>query len=308
MKTSSLSCLFGALALAALSGCEDAPDPGSRVASLRVLAQEMDAPYAAPGETVHIRSLVHDPEGREIEWAWAMCVNPSTTQVEGCLAKLAADGGNPVLAQGVGLDSLDVTVPLDALDSLPEPTRPNASVGVLSAACPGTLSFDSTATPLPLRCTETGTGRELGLDEFVVGVKRIVVRNQDRNANPAIVRITLDGAEWTEDQLPEFEGCDHDGNDFSACADSVQHKLSVELGPDSTETGTTEFGQEFQEELVLQYFATEGNFENDSRIAKSPGNKWAPRRQAAGRDITFWFVARDNRGGVSWVSRRAHVK
>ena len=52
----------------------------------------------------------------------------------------------------------------------------------------------------------------------------------------------------------------------------------------------------------------EGTFESDSRIAESPVDKWSPRQQATGQDLTFWFVARDNRGGVSWASRRGRVQ
>src|SRR6188768_2250630 len=112
MKTASFRTLLGSLALGLAAGCGESMDPASRVVSFRVLAQEMDVPYAAPGETVHISSLVHDPEGRTVNWAWAACVNPSSSSVDGCIAKIAADsaqtGSFDLLASGPNVDAVDV--------------------------------------------------------------------------------------------------------------------------------------------------------------------------------------------------------
>ncbi len=54
-----------------LLGCDEALEPGSKVDSFRVLAEQADLPYAHPGETVQLTSLSHDPQGRGINWAWA---------------------------------------------------------------------------------------------------------------------------------------------------------------------------------------------------------------------------------------------
>ena len=57
--------LAALVSLGALTGCEDNDfDPGSRVTSLRVLAQQADNPYARPGEAIHLTSLSHDPAER----------------------------------------------------------------------------------------------------------------------------------------------------------------------------------------------------------------------------------------------------
>lgn len=307
MKKLILRTVFSSVALGALLGCQDAMDPGSRVTSLRVMAQRMDAPYAAPGETVHVESLARDPEGRSVNWAWAICENPISTDVEGCIAKISADGPSQLMI-GAGLESVDVTVPTDALSSLPLPARPSATVGVLSGACPGTIEFAAGNTGFPFKCSDVESGRELALNEFVVGLKRIAVRTADRNQNPTIARITLDGAEWAEDDIPNVTPCRATGNDFEECNSGYAHKIRVEVTPESFETGRSEFGEEFSEQLVVQYFATEGIFESDARTAESPENKWAARAQSAGRDVSLWFVARDNRGGVTWASRRVHVE
>jgi hypothetical protein len=201
-----------------------------------------------------------------------------------------------------------VTVPENALSALPVEARSSATLGVLSVACPGALDLETSSTGLPFRCTESNSGRELGLDEFVVGVKRVAVRSSDRNSNPSIARITFDGAEWAEDYVPTVRACAEGGNDFLGCAEALQHRVAAEVNPESFERGSTEFGEAFEEQLVVQYFASEGIFESDSRIAENPTDKWVPRKQAAGTDVTFWLVVRDNRGGVTWATRRAHVE
>jgi hypothetical protein len=297
------------VALAVLPACSEPSDPASRVVSYRVLAQQMDLPYAAPGETVHVSSLSFDPAGRSVTWAWATCLNPTTTAVEGCIAKLAADsnGSLPLIAMGTDVDAVDVDVPTDALSSLPVAVRSTASMGVLSVACPGVIAEGTGPAGLPFQCKDATSGRELELDEFVLGVKRIVVREHDRNQNPEIARVLFDGTEWSADEVREVHHCDTDANDLSVCPEQLQHRVSATLTPESLESGTNEFGEAFEEQLVVQYFATEGIFESDFRTAESPENKWAARTQSAGKDITFWFVARDNRGGVSWTSRQAHA-
>src|SRR3954453_1703213 len=105
-------------AVSGLAACGADFDPGSRVTSFRVLAVQADLPFARPGETVTLSSLSYDPEGRTVNWAWATCVNPAASTVEGCLAKIDADtasGASPIAAQGPGLDTFSYTVPNDAL-------------------------------------------------------------------------------------------------------------------------------------------------------------------------------------------------
>src|SRR6185503_10734841 len=144
-----------------------------KVDSLRVLAEQADLPYARPGEDVQLSSLSYDPAGRPITWAWASCLNPSGSDLPGCLAKIAEsdDPAAAVFAFGESQATATVTIPTDALSSLPAAGRPNASVGVVSAACPGDLSFGSGPGGLPFRCQEPETGRDLELHEFIVGIK-----------------------------------------------------------------------------------------------------------------------------------------
>jgi hypothetical protein len=304
--------VLGAVGLVSTAGCAPEFDPVSRVVTFRVLAQETDLPFAKPGETVHITSLSFDPQGRAVNWAWAACVNPDESTVQGCLNKIAEDsaqtGASPILAQGAEMSDFSYTVPADALSSLPENARSGAHVGVISIACPGNLSLDQGSNHVPFSCTEAGTGRTFGLDEYIVGMKRIQVRQTDRNQNPVLEEISFDGADWPESEIKTVTACDTDGNDYKPCAGSSKHKISARPTRASTESGTTEFGVAFTEQVIIEYYATDGVFEYEIKIAGSPETGWAARKASSGKDLTLWMVVHDDRGGATWAQRQVHVQ
>ena len=299
-------CLLSLLAL----GCEEPLEPGAKVDSLRVLAEQADLPYARPGETVALSSLSHDPEGRQLTWAWASCLNPPSSDLMGCLATIAEspDPSSAVFAFGADVGATSLTSPEDALSALPAAARGSAMVGVVSVACPGDLSFDAGPEGLPFRCQEVGSGRALGLDEFIVGLKRITVRESDRNQNPEITRVTFDGVDWPADEVKQVGFCNTTKFDYSLCPAAEKHQLAAELSPESFERGRDELGHDFEEQLVIQYHATEGIFENEVKIGQQPKNGWVARKQASGQTLSLWFVARDNRGGVTWTERQVQVR
>ena len=306
--------LSSVVALLTLAGCDPDFDPGSNVSSLRVLAVQADNPFAAPGETVHLTATSYDPAEREITWAWAECSNPASSSVDACLAEIALTtietGAPPLIATGVGLDNVDVTIPADALAGLSAEALPNALTGVLSVACPGTLEMgisDSTGGVLPFRCTDD-TGAELGLHDNIVGIKRVFVRSTDRNQNPVIGSITFDGEPWAEDDVKEVDSCNTDDFTFDDCKGEGDHRIAATVTPESFETGVDEFGRDFAEELVVQHYATEGIFEYDVRIAELPETRWVARQSASGQELRLWFVARDDRGGVTTAQRRVRVR
>lgn len=307
-----LVALFFALTLGA---CGPDFDPGSRVTDFRLMAVQADAPYAAPGETVHLRALWHEPFGRNVSFTWMTCNAPGDISALGCLAKIAADsaasGQPPVMQSGVGLDEVDVTIPSDILNGVPADARGNTLVGAVTVACPGTLTLLDPATvgtgELPFRCAEEGTGKVLAFERYAVSVKRIFVRESDRNLNPEIAQVYWDGAPWSDTDVKQVKPCKNNPNHLDDCEGGERHKLSVSLQTGAKESGVDELGHEFSEQLVLQYYATEGTFEFESRTADSPQNRWVARKNASGRQLTLWFVARDNRGGVSWTARQVDV-
>lgn len=310
MNHFSLSALAAAVPLLLL-GCDEALEPGTKIDSLRVLAQQADQPFAHPGETVQLSSLSHDPEARRITWAWASCVDPQSSDLAGCLAKIAEspDPAAAVFAMGPDQSAPQLRIPADVISRLPAVARGSAGVGIVSAACPGDLSLGAGPGGLPFVCRELDTGRELGLDEFTVGIKRITVRETDRNQNPVISGVTFDGVDWPETEIKEVSGtCDADDWVYETCSDSDKHDIVVQLPTGTVEAGVDELGKGFTEQVVVQYYATEGIFEHEVKIAAETENGWVARKQAAGQLLTFWFVARDNRGGVTWTTRQVQVQ
>ena len=314
MKTNAV--LLSVASLLALAGCDAEFDPGSNVSSLRVLSVQADNPYAAPGETVRFEATIHDPAGRDIEWAWVACETPASSSVEGCLGEIAetaaATGNVPLLASGVGQNSVELAIPEDVLDGIPVEARPSVFSGVLSIACPGSLDLDVAAAAasgslLPFRCTDP-SGAELGLHDAIAGVKRVYVRQTDRNLNPVIANVSFDGEPWAEDDVKEVDSCDTDDFSFDDCKGKGEHRIAANLTPESFEAGVDEFGRDFSEELIVQHYATEGIFEDEIRVGELPETRWVARRSASGQELRLWFVARDDRGGVTWAERKVTVR
>lgn len=304
--------LLAALAGSCLTACAEDFDPGSRVTTFRVLAVQADVPFAAPGQTVQLSALSHDPLERPITWAWAMCDQAADSSVTACVqrfSEVSQAAGQPAwLAFGAGQDTAAVTIPADALERLPPEARWQATVGVLSVACPGALEIDSADPKLPFRCTDSASGRELELDEYVIGVKRVSVRASDRNQNPVIERIEFDGEDWPAGEVKEVDACDTADNDYADCSGSSLNDVAAIVSSESFESGRDEFQRDYSEQLVIQHYSTEGIFESEVRVADDPMTGWVARSAASGSELSLWFVARDDRGGVSWTERRVRVR
>ena len=302
---------FFALPLLLLACGEDF-DPGSRVTDFRVLAVRAEPAYVTPGETAHFSVLSHQPSGAPVNYAWAVCPSPREVTTEGCLEQLdeleRTTGEIPLLGMGEELTEMDLEVPADALELIPASARATAAIGVLNVACPASLELGGSTQGLPFRCFDPNDGRELGLKEQVVGMKRLFVREQDRNQNPMIERVTFEGRDWPEDEIPEVDACDEDGNRFDDCSANLTRAIAAIPRASDFEAGTDEFGRDFSEQIVVQYYATEGLFENEVRIGEAPATEWVARKRASGSDVRFWFVVRDDRGGVTWTTRQVHVR
>ncbi|HMI86743.1 MAG TPA: hypothetical protein VK550_21770 [Polyangiaceae bacterium] len=289
-----------AMALTFLPGCGGDFDPASRVTDLRVLAVRADSPYAAPGESVHLEALAVDPAARAITWGWGLCVNPASPSAPGCLAAL--DFSTVVIEKG--RSTFDFALPSDVITSLPAAAAGHAAVGTVVVACPGELA--PRVGSIPFACVDA-EGRTLTSDEYVVGVKRIFARLSDKNDNPVIADVTWDGEAWLPSEIKDVAFCDESGNDYGACTPSTQHRVAVAVPVSSSESGVDSLGAPFREQIIVQYYATEGMFEHDVRLASDTTTGWTARRESAGRSVTMWFVVRDDRGGVAWDQRQIRV-
>ena len=207
-----------------------------------------------------------------------------------------------------------LNVPKDALVPFvgqPPQARANAVLGVVFVACPGRLEpqlegTGSARTDVPLKCFDEND-KELGSDLFTIGLKRVFVREKDENNDPRIDSVLWDGQPWAETEVKTLEAvCDRDEKDFGKCSDP-KHTIMPVMRQPFADTGTDELGGTFDEQVVIQYYATDGIFEFDVKRAVDPDSKFAGRREHLGPQI-LWIVTRDNRGGVSWVKRQFVVQ
>jgi hypothetical protein len=285
--------------------------PASRLTDFRLLAVQADQPYAAPGETVHFQTLVYEPFGRTVTWAWATCVAPSDPTAVGCLSALAqqsAAGQPPRFAVGTDLSSWSTVIPDDVLNGVTPSALANVAVGVVTVACPGTLTigdFGSLANGrLPFTCVDAQSGEALPDDRYAVSVRHVYVRTVDRNANPGIQGLQWNDGGWSESDVVQATACPAVSDDFGQCPGSDQ-AIAVLADPGATESGTDQFGSPFTEQVVAQFYSTEGTFQQEARTLDAPSTAWEP---GAPGPTTVWVVLRDNRGGVGWTSRQVEVR
>jgi hypothetical protein len=292
MSRSSKLFLGGCLLLA----CDGANfTPASTVDTLRVLAVQADKPFAEPGELVHLRALVADPlgNGRPVAVAWGTCVNPGSAEIPDCAAAISS-------FQTSGSD-FDVTVPANALDQAP-PSLPLGSVGVVFAACAGTITPTRHGLA-PVTCTDAN-GKVNDRNTFMWGEKRITVVRGLRNANPTIVRLRVDGVIWPENEEKTLKACD--ATSVNDCALAGQHGLQLDITKDSVEAY---FGQ--TEDVVTFFFTSQGELRDDFARPDADGatlTVLALDKPNRTRSEELWFVVRDDRGGMSFTSRRARIE
>jgi hypothetical protein len=125
-----------------------------------------------------------------------------------------------------------------------------------------------------------------------------------QNVNPELPGMTVDGGTWLPDEKKLLSGAGPFRllpEDFATLEEpytvpsftlqpvSLQESWKVswhttlgKIGP--TETGGTDLAGQSEKHRA----------------------EWAPGSTATEQDVDFWFVARDGRGGLSWITRSAH--
>ncbi len=207
-----------------LAGCGEESDPISKVDSLRILAVDCDAPFAAPGSQPELEMLVVDgsPKAlgadgtpRPVQTLWlGSCVNPAGDSYAECFPSLhraVAELTDEQLASGLVPEGIEdgsvgfgehfsARIPEDVITSRPQPkgiVEPYGVVMVFYAACAGELHHAVDADKerdLPVRCLDPETGEELGQEDFEFGYYPIYAYDELRNARPVIERTAIAGS------------------------------------------------------------------------------------------------------------------
>lgn len=284
------SCLLVLL----LPACGDSFAPASRVTDLRLLAVAADPPAAAPGEEVKLDALYHDRRERPLEWGYAYCDAQTSSAALDCARSI--DPASLVVAT-------DTPEQVITMPELAGSAARATAQGVAVIVCPGRIVAGDTE-GIPIACEVDG--EPLGINDFEIGIKRIFYREQSDNHNPQIAALHWDGEPWAEDEVKRVAPCERETDDVEKCAASTRHALSVEV-PDAAEHYVDPNGTDAREQAVVQFYADGGSFEHDARTPDNASTRWVARSSDAGKTLSLFFVVRDSRGGVSWITRTVEV-
>jgi hypothetical protein len=295
-----LSAFLGLLLCAACVGSEDTP---SNVKDLRVLAMRFDPPElladtcstdpAVLADTlvrpVRLTALIPDPagNGRDLDYTlWACASQDDDTcredRVE--LARGVTKGGELVV------------------DLFPGPGASRLGDGTFLAQriLEKDLYNGLGGLRMPLVLWVRGGGEQVYAQKLMVYGCRFFPEMKP-NVQPRLPDLLLEGEPWVEGVPRKLSGPGPfkvEPPDFSELEEAYVVP-SFELKP-----------IQLQEAWELAWHATLGSFSpNQTGGADFGGGKerhrveWRPPQDAQAQEVRFWVVARDGRGGMSWVER-----
>jgi len=306
MRRASTWLLAGALATLA-TACDFGFKPQGLVEDLRVLGVRSTPADLAPGETAKLEALTPDPSGQPTTVLWLGCeADPFNLNRTACADTQLLDdpasfvGGE--LPNGVSLIGFNQTAaystPPSLFDVLPvdDPRRISGTVGqVLALAVAEAVSPFATKEELEALFDRVKR-KEL---RSIVSIFRVhVSESPERNANPVLGALTVDGVAWPEGApLAVTPGAPVTVDLEVPDADFEPYTSLTPDGPVAS-----------QERLLVSWYSTAGRLappraalrEDVKTVLTPPGSGDATDPVPAARTATLWAVVRDTRGGQSW--------
>lgn len=292
------STLFALSAIA----CGDPLKEAQRIEELRVLGAQAsidgEANRATPaaGESVSVEWLLADPSGLPPQAIWHMTV---------CVAEPSSFG--VPYCRDEPLTSVEQSDPSDTAPSIAF-TVPDSDtledaqkLAVLAIFCDrGTIELGSDLESTT--CRGAGTIQKASFD--------VVLASDDTsNDNPDLADavLELDGDPW-EAGSASIDCTSDDAPRLSA--DGHEHRVTLALGDGVREIKPPELDVVEPESLQISQLSTLGEFEDRFSSVEPDSNEltldlpWkAPGELGASEPASFYFVVRDDRGGVSWLTR-----
>lgn len=248
------------------------------------------------------RALVVDPMGggRELSYRLRACANQGDRECDNTDDFVELTSGKAPAGEWV--------FPLDGSS----PSRPLLGTALLPDGNPlllEALMQDNSRGLGGIRIPVMLEVKAPDTNEHIYAQKLMVVQCQffpsmRENATPVLPGMKLRGEPWPEDLVPEFSGTKEvlmEPEDFSALEESYTVP-SLQLTPVNLVESWkiawyTTLGR-------MSSFETGGtNFDGNTDKQRS---RWQPDGSVKEpRDVTFYFVVRDGRGGQSWLTRRA---
>jgi hypothetical protein len=233
----------------------------------------------------------------------------------------------PYLHPGVALpvprcNSFVFTMPADAVTSHPPVAGTPVPYGLavlFNVACAGHLELlpvdpaNDNPVQVPVGCFDD-QHKQLGPDDYVIGITRVYAFDTLRNANPIIDHIDVEGQPVDLSQGFTTPPCTATGR--NGCA---KVHLGPVVPPESWEPNPElrdENGNQLHEEIWADFYSTFGQFNDSARLlydaAKGSlgdpsvtNNQWQPPGVAS--DGFLFIVVHDSRGGAAWVQVPVHV-
>lgn len=299
------------------TGCGVGFDPYNEVIGLRVLAVRATSPALHPGASTTVEALIHQEDTAPLSFEWSWCpmrgdaddgfqCAVSETQFDELVRSFGYTGGSVSFALG--------TAPSATLDHY-------VPTAMLQMLCDQQLVAEGVSIPLFDCSNGFPVSVELwlsdGADEIRT-IKEITLLLDDQsiaNQNPSIGEFRVAAADQSIDKAQLVAA-----SDVSLPVDfSETYELYMDVPPSAAESYTqaATAPSTTREILALTWFVEAGatEFTRTSFIDGTVGfsnlghNSWEtphPEENDPG-PITFYFVLRDDRGGLDWTSRTVQL-
>ena len=298
--------LVGLLAVSV--GCAPDQDVPSNVRDLRVLAIRLDPPELQASactsgllelgqvlqQPVQYSALIVDPagEGRAIEAELIACASSTDRTckteeeryvIESIPEVAAVAAGGPVVLPALGMTGAPDLLVAKVVEN--DPYRGLGGIRV----------------PLVLH-VRAG-------DEEVYAQKLMVYSckyfsDQIQNVNPQLPGVLVRGAAWGPADVAVFQGA----GPFEMEPEPFEDRQEAYVVP-SFELSRVDLVESWK----IAWHADYGRFQPEETggtdlagMSSRHRVEWLPPEDAVERDVRFWMVVRDGRGGTSWITRTAH--
>lgn len=348
MRVRYLLALLCLSVIAAIVACSAGDfDPQSKVTSVRMFGVRADKPFANPGETVTLTTLVTDgrrdkPRPLKVFWIPVVCVNPREDLYYACFIPGSANDGGPTLVSPFPTDAslppaAEGASPFDRIPRdvdlggfLPQgesfsfqmpadvikPRLGSAPYGlaiVFNLACAGQVRYVGrqgiNPQQVPIQCTDE-QGKQLSPDDYVIGINRVYSYGDRTNTNPVVERVTLEGADVDPKAGITIDHCVAERR-----ADCKEWKIDVKVSDASWEPNPEPGEATLQREQIwAAYYSDIGVLVDDARLlfdskaGRISESDVKYRAPSAPSEGTMWIVVHDNRVGAAFVVLPVHVK
>jgi hypothetical protein len=314
--------LIPCAAVAVLAGCGGNFDPYNELKSFRLLAVRADPPEIPAGGAAALEALIYSPDGSAPTYAWSWCPWRSGADAGFECAVSEADFKAQLADAGVPTGDISFDLGTSPIANLSYPLDP----AVLAAACARPQAPTAGAAPVTLNCDQ-GLPISIGLtvtlgEKQVSGFKSAYLAldsSRPLNQNPVLTGLGIAEADTAKDSATALDAGDPT---FTATL-GKKYELFADVPQESAESffGTTTAGvppSQQREVLVITWFIEGGStvsqhttfYEGTADFDRLEHNTFTlPQPEELDRDrLRLVLVLRDNRGGVSWLTREILVE